>query len=239
MGIRAPDSQEELKKKIEKEYRKGAKPKELSEKYGVKINTLKSWIKRYGWNRQEGAPEKEEGAPRKKKGAPREEKTERRRGGQPENTNALRHGGYAAIYYDSLSDQEKELIDCVPLDEVTQLQEQLKILTVRERRFLNAIQRCEQHAVENGGMAVLQAMSSETKNGKGKTMAKFAQVTRENALEQIIRLEEALTKVQKAKTKCIDSLTRYNIEWKKIELEEDRRSDEIEDISDVEDDIYG
>ena len=54
--VRAPD-----KNQIKKDYIKGIKPKELSEKYDISINTIKSWIKRYGWSKlknKEGAPAK-------------------------------------------------------------------------------------------------------------------------------------------------------------------------------------
>ncbi|GKU82919.1 hypothetical protein NCCP28_23150 [Niallia sp. NCCP-28] len=40
----------------EKDYIKGVKYKDIAEKYGVSINTVKSWKKRYGWNRDRGAP---------------------------------------------------------------------------------------------------------------------------------------------------------------------------------------
>ena len=41
----APDM-ERIRKRILADYKKGKKPKELAEKYGVNINTLKSWIRR-------------------------------------------------------------------------------------------------------------------------------------------------------------------------------------------------
>lgn len=40
----------------EKDYVKGMKYKDIAEKYEVSINTVKSWKKRYGWNRNQGAP---------------------------------------------------------------------------------------------------------------------------------------------------------------------------------------
>lgn len=40
----------------EKDYVKGMKYKDIAEKYEVSLNTVKSWKKRYGWNRNRGAP---------------------------------------------------------------------------------------------------------------------------------------------------------------------------------------
>ena len=53
----------------EKDYVKGMKYKDIAEKYDVSLNTVKSWKKRYGWNRDRGAP-KEKSVHTKKKVAP-------------------------------------------------------------------------------------------------------------------------------------------------------------------------
>lgn len=49
----------ESHEKAEKDYMAGMKYKDIAEKYGTTINTVKSWKKRYGWNRKEGAHKKE------------------------------------------------------------------------------------------------------------------------------------------------------------------------------------
>lgn len=48
----------------------GMKYKDIAEKYGTTINTVKSWKKRYAWNR-EGAPKTEKVCTQKSKGAPK------------------------------------------------------------------------------------------------------------------------------------------------------------------------
>ena len=45
--------------KAEQDYMAGMKYKDIAEKYGTTINTVKSWKKRYAWSRGEGAPKKE------------------------------------------------------------------------------------------------------------------------------------------------------------------------------------
>lgn len=42
-----------IKKKIKKEYEEGATLKKLSEKYGVKLNTVKSWSSREEWKKKQ------------------------------------------------------------------------------------------------------------------------------------------------------------------------------------------
>lgn len=55
--------------KAEQDYMAGMKYKEIAEKYGTTINTVKSWKKRYGWSRGEGAHKIEKVCTQKPKGA--------------------------------------------------------------------------------------------------------------------------------------------------------------------------
>ena len=57
--------------KAEQDYMAGMKYKEIAEKYDTTINTVKSWKKRYGWNRGEGAHKIEKVCTQKTKGAPK------------------------------------------------------------------------------------------------------------------------------------------------------------------------
>ncbi len=140
--VRAPD-QEELKKKVKADYQKGMKPKELSEKHKISVNTIKSWIKRYGWNKKEvsqGASLSPKGAPSKKgKGAPKGNKNAEGHGAPLGSQNHLKHGGYSKVYWDMLDDEEREMIEDVPTDEETLLLEQIQLFSVRERRIMKAI----------------------------------------------------------------------------------------------------
>lgn len=74
----------DVKEQIKKDYLSGIPPKKLAEKYDTSLNTIKSWIKRYGWSKLK----KERGAPSKAEGAPSIVPGKRRRGGQPGNKNA-------------------------------------------------------------------------------------------------------------------------------------------------------
>ncbi|WP_078379148.1 phage terminase small subunit [Sutcliffiella halmapala] len=81
----------------EKDYVKGMKYKDIAEKYEVSINTVKSWKKRYGWNRDRGAP-KEKGVHTKKRGAPKGNINAKgnRGGAAPKgNSNAVTHGFFS------------------------------------------------------------------------------------------------------------------------------------------------
>lgn len=56
--------------KAEVDYMAGMKYKDIADKYETTINTVKSWKKRYGWNRKECAHKTEKGCTQKKKSAP-------------------------------------------------------------------------------------------------------------------------------------------------------------------------
>lgn len=55
--------------KAEADYMAGMKYKDIAEKYGTTINTVKSWKKRYAWNRKEGAPRTKKVCTQNKKSA--------------------------------------------------------------------------------------------------------------------------------------------------------------------------
>ncbi|PAD67017.1 hypothetical protein CHH83_20840 [Bacillus sp. 7586-K] len=80
----------------EKDYVKGMKYKDIAEKYEVSLNTVKSWKKRYGWNRDRGAP-KEKSVHTKKRGAPKGNiNAKGNEGGAPKgNQNAVTHGFFS------------------------------------------------------------------------------------------------------------------------------------------------
>lgn len=60
----------ELHDDAEKDYISGMKYKEIAAKYSVSMNTVKSWVKRYGWSREKGAHKNKKGCTQKSKVAP-------------------------------------------------------------------------------------------------------------------------------------------------------------------------
>lgn len=71
------------------DYKAGMKRKDIAQKYNVSINTVKSWKQRH-WNKKEGAPHK------RKKGAPLKNKNASgRTPKKDENQNARKHGFFS------------------------------------------------------------------------------------------------------------------------------------------------
>ncbi|MBH7106069.1 hypothetical protein I6B13_16530, partial [Clostridioides difficile] len=80
---------------------KGMKQKEISAKYDISLNTLKSWIKRYNW-----ASEKKKGAPKNKRGAPIGNKNAT---GPPGNKNAEKFGFFSKYLPEETQDLINEI----------------------------------------------------------------------------------------------------------------------------------
>ena len=124
----------DVKEQIKQDYLSGAMPKALAEKYNISLNTVKSWIKRYGWSKLKngGAPSEQGGAP---SNASRSAPLKKKHGGQPGNKNAVGHGapkrnknaekfGFFSKY---LPEETVSIIQEMPTDPLDVLWDQIQI----------------------------------------------------------------------------------------------------------------
>ncbi len=108
-----------MREQAEKDYMQGMKYKDIATKYGVSINTVKSWKQRYKWDRKRTHTEPEKGAHKKKKGCTQFQPGNRAsvghgppkgnknalgnkggHGGPPGNNRATKHGFFKRIFPD-------------------------------------------------------------------------------------------------------------------------------------------
>mgnify|MGYP002798758287 FL=1 len=145
---RSPDSIE-----AEKLYKSGMALVDIAKKLGKPEGTVRRWKSTQKWDEN---GKKKQGE-RSQKESASQKASVRKRGGQPGNQNckgkqnakghgapkgtqnALKHGGYSAVYWDTLDEDEKELIETMPQDEEEILINQNMLFTVRERRIMQAI----------------------------------------------------------------------------------------------------
>ncbi|HBG5683034.1 TPA: helix-turn-helix domain-containing protein [Clostridioides difficile] len=92
---------QDVKEKVKQDYLKGMKQKEISAKYDISLNTLKSWIKRYNWS-----SEKKKSAPKSKRGAPIGNKNAT---GPPGNKNAEKFGFFSKYLPEETQDLINEI----------------------------------------------------------------------------------------------------------------------------------
>lgn len=248
-------------------FKKGLKYKEIAEKLGVPESTVKSWATRY-WKTGKVATEKV--ATKKKKVATEDATSEppKRRGGQkgnvnavgnkggapPGNKNAEKHGGYARITLESLSEDEAAFLEeCGTTDdEEEMLLHEIGLLTIRISRLMKQIG----DPKYSKGLYVDYLETSETKR-RFKTPEDEAEYNRlvqeeiargdrkpgeqykvhtitKNADEFILSVHEAINRAQTLRQRCLDSLAK---------LREEKRannpSTDIEDLLELREAVFG
>lgn len=144
-------------------------------------------------------------------------------GGPFGNKNAVTTGEYETIWFDALDEDELQLIERIDTDPLVQANDSLMKLELRERRMLLRIKRLNEGLNEKQ-RRVLQELKSvkeavEVRDEKTGVM-KSVPVTRNalvvtqieeteyRAIDDIIKLEEAMTRVQNQKIKAIELKSR-------------------------------
>ena len=106
-------------------------------------------------------------------------------------------GAYEAIWLDVLPEEEQELYHLIITDKIIQLNQEIKLLDIRERRMLQRIEKLKQE-----DFTVVEISSEAGEGAQGPinktTEKKLA------TLGQIQAIEEALTKVQARKERLLD-----------------------------------
>ena len=119
------------------------------------------------------------------------------KGGPYGNKKGLKTGLYEAIWLDVLPEKEQNLYHEVVTDKVTQLDQEIRLLDIRERRMLQRIEKLKQQ-----DFTVVE-ISSEIGAGAQGPVDKMTE-KRVATLGQIQAIEEALTKVQARKERLLD-----------------------------------
>lgn len=128
---------DEIRIKVEEDYMRGMKYKDICDKYELSINTLKSWIKRYDWSSKRKARNKK-GAPKKKRGAPLNNKNAvgNSGGAAPSgNLNAIKHGAYQSLYADMLNTEDRILFNVIQPS--VNVDDEIRLLRLKIARLLN------------------------------------------------------------------------------------------------------
>lgn len=110
------------------------------------------------------------------------------------NKNAVKTGEHETIWMDALDPEERVLFHVVDTDVLKQIDEELRLITIRERRMLQRIER-----LRAAGDFTIVRQTVGIEKGK-KTNLQEA----EGTLGQIQAIEEALTRVQEKKAKLLE-----------------------------------
>ena len=231
------------KAKAEKLFSEGMKLVDIAKKLDIPEGTIRSWKNRGKWEKKSLRESLCNVAEENKSSVTLQKK---KRGGQPGNKNAkgskggaapLRnknaeiHGAFSKFYWDTLDDEEQTLIESMDDIEEEHLIKQLQMFSVRERRFMKTIKRFREMEEEKHGLAI--EVVSKTKkledlvgiDGESISSGEFKKLTETTitktkaVMSSIMTLESELTKLQKAKTKAIETLARIRLEKQKFEEE--------------------
>ncbi len=217
------------KEQAKKMYEDGWKYKEISEKLSVPLNTLKSWRKRFGWERggaTKGVQPSNRGAPQGNKNAVGNKGNSRASPPQG-NKNALKTGEFETIFADLLSDEEKEIYSVMSDDPFFVLSEEIRLLKVRQFRMMKRVKEAEkglnQEEVER--LQQLRNVKEPTVIDDRvvqikREVLKDVQITRKTfrKIDDILNIENALTRVSAQLTKAIKQLNELSLAGHRAEL---------------------
>ena len=244
---------------------------ELAQQAGVPKRTISKWKCEDRWNEQlERQPKKHGGQPGNKNAAG---KTPKKNG----NRNAVTHGAYMQISYADIPEERAAAIQNLTGNSKDHLTEELKTLLLRREYLQQQLKKYtdeedkqtfyvdkivhmivpksmeEVQEEEDAGMEVTEAIDPETGSPKvaaGAERMKTAMksIIKASPFDRAMKIQAELTKVDGRILKAIDSIKSYEIEDRRMQLEQSkyelarqRLTGEIEinnnDIEEVVDDL--
>lgn len=216
------DTLGEKKEKAYNDWKSGMKQKEISEKYEVKLNTVKSWAIRDWKKREEKVATKPQkvATSKKPRGAPKGNRNAvgNQGGAPPRNKNNLKHGAFSQIYWDTLDDDELEMLNHLSYDEETDLENQIALLTIRERRLMGNIKKFKDIQNQQGLYDPQGELESTVREAEDLKTSKIS------TFEALLKLETILTNIQAKKTKCLETL--HKIRQDRLDREEKAKTKE-------------
>lgn len=206
---RAPDARAEQAKEL---FLSGKKLIEISELMKIPEGTIRSWKNRYKWNDATLQKPKRNVA-KKRGGQPGNRNAEGNKGGSApkRNKNAVKTGEFETLFFDTLDQEEKRLLELVQPDKEQLLLQEIQLLTVRERRMLKRIDSLRELEEYPSEEEDCEPGSIPTKVPPG--MREFTGI-----LGQIQAIEEALTRVQARRQRAIEALHKFGYDDAHLEL---------------------
>ena len=196
----------------------------LAEGLGVNYQTLRNWKSSDEW--EKAAPKKKRGGqPGNRNSAGHKNAAGSHEGAPAGNKNAEKDGAYSAVFFDMLTDSERELIAQTPVGGRSALEHEMQILKFRENRILTRIMAYEDAPEDT--LYLNSVLDMRVPGGRGEKKTDGAQqnmgmYSKDTAFARVLKLQEALYKVQGRIAKIADSLRALEENEKRMELEKTR-----------------
>ena len=190
------------------DWKNGMKYKEIADKYGISLSTVKSWAVRY-WKKNEpenvATNEEKVATTTAKKLQP-----EKNKGGAPKgNKNHLKHGIYEKMLFEFLSEEEQKFFLQQEVDEIEECKKMIKFCDLQILKFMKKIKELEQKA---GGLVVSGVSKKKKTEGSQKNNTNTQEEITTNTVavhELILRYNNEIEKVKKQKMKCLEVLLKF------------------------------
>lgn len=176
----------------------------------------------------------------KKKGGQKGNQNAKGHGAPPRNKNAETHGAYSTVYFEELTEEEKTLIESVTLNTAENMLRELQTLIAKENDLKKRI--ASLNSDDTGQLYTDKVVEMRTpkkpdnegsdpygeyagEEGQGKTTAldvAMETTIKSSAFERAMKLEAELNKIHGRIIKLLDSIKSYELEQRRISLEEKR-----------------
>lgn len=198
--------------------------RELAEKLGVTYQTLRNWKAADKWD-DTLPPKKRGGQPGNQNSKGHKNARGSHKGAPTHNRNAEKDGAYSAVFFDMLTDSEKELAERAPMESRSALEHEMKILKFREHKILAKIaeyERAEEDALYINSVTDMREPGDAGGGQRDGAVQKMGIYNRDSAFARVLKLQEALYKVQGRIAKIADSLRALEENRQRMELERER-----------------
>ena len=196
----------------------------LAESLGVKYQTLRNWKSAEEW--EKALPKKKRGGqPGNQNSAGHKNAAGSHKGAPTGNKNAEKDGAYSTIFFDMLTEAERELVEQTPVGSRAALEHEMQILKFREHRILTKI--AEYEAAPEDELYLNSVLDMRVPGGKGDqrndgARQQMGMYSKDSAFARAMKLQDALYKVQGRIAKIADSLRALEENEKRLELEKAR-----------------
>lgn len=192
--------------------------KDLAKELGVNYKNLCQWRKEEQWDEQ---------LDRKRGGQPKNKNAKGNSGGAApiRNKNAEKDGAYSTIFFDELTDAEKQAIESTELRGQKALEEELKLLKFRESKILAKIAYYENKPEDE--LYLHSVTDMRVPGGKGSSRSdgviqQLGMYNKDSAFARVLKLDEALYKVQGRIATIVTSLRAIEDSEKRLDIEHQR-----------------
>lgn len=198
--------------------------RELAEELGASYQTLRNWKAADQWDA--ALPKRKRGGqPGNRNSAGKRNAAGSHPGAPAGNKNAEKDGAYSAVFFDMLTEEERELVAQTPLGSREALEHEMQILKFREHRIMAKIAEYEDAPEDTLYLTSLLDMRMPAGRGADKkdgAVQNMGMYSKDSAFSRALKLQEALYKVQGRIAKIADSLRALEESQRRIELERER-----------------